>query len=89
MSEERRKSNDVLTYEIQNMHETVKEMKIDNTKEHKYIKDVLVVHNGRLKVMERWFERLKGGMLVVSAVIGIIAFIVGGFLFPAILRAMF
>ena len=87
--EERRKSNDVLTYEIQNMHETIKEMKTDNTKEHKDIKEVLVVHNGRLRVVEQWCERLKGGAIVVSAVIGIIAFIVGGFLFPAILRAIF
>jgi len=89
MEEERRQSNNVLAYEIKNMHETVRDMKKENSTEHKEIKEVLVKHNGRLRLMERWFERLKGGMIVVSTVIGIIAFVVGGLLFPAILRAMF
>ena len=45
-------------------------------------------HNGRLKAGEMWRERIVGMFITASALISVLAFIIGGLIFPAIIKAI-
>lgn len=80
--------NETIQMEIQGLKEL-------NSSEHKSINETLTNmgktlkdHNGRLGIMERFIEQGKGASKVLQWGWIIFAFVVGGFVFPLILKAM-
>lgn len=70
------------------INQNVKTIRDDNCTDHKEIKTVLKEHNGRLTKIEKWRERIIGIGWAISIVVSILSFVIGGLVFPLIVRAV-